>query len=48
MIEGNTQSSSVIKLFRKSIKDIPLWNNEMIKNEYNRIEKISDPFYFEK
>ena len=47
MIEGNTQSSSVIKLFQKSIKDIPLWNNEMIKNEYNRIEKISNCDYFE-
>ena len=47
MIEGNHQSSSVTKLFQKSIKDIPLWNNEMIKNEYNRIEKISNCDYIE-
>lgn len=47
MIEGNHQSSSVTKLFQKSIKDIPLWNSEMIKNEYNRIEKISNCDYIE-
>ena len=47
MINGNTQSGSVIKIFQKSLKDIPLWNNEMIKNEYLRIEKISNCDYFE-
>ena len=47
MIQGNNQSASVTKLFQKSIKDIPLWNNEMIKNEYNRIEKISNCDYIE-
>lgn len=47
MIQGNQQMSSVTKTFQKSLKDIPLWNNEMIKNEYNRIEKISNCDYFE-
>ena len=47
MIHGNTQSGSVVKLFQKSLKDIPLWNNEMIKNEYFRIEKTSNCDYFE-
>ena len=47
MIQGNAQSGSVVKLFQKSLKDIPLWNNEMIKNEYVRIEKTSNCDYFE-
>lgn len=47
MIQGNSQSGSVVKLFQKSLKDIPLWNNEMIKNEYIRIEKTSNCDYFE-
>merc|ERR1711916_377415 len=47
MVNGNTQTSSVTKVFQKSLKDIPLWNNEMIKNEYSRIEKISNCDYFE-
>jgi len=47
MIQGNQQISSVTKTFQKSLKDIPLWNNEMIKNEHNRIEKISNCDYFE-
>ena len=28
MIQGNQQMSSVTKTFQKSLKDIPLWNNE--------------------
>ena len=47
IIENNNQHSSVVKVFQKSLKDIPLWNNEMIKNEYSRIEKISNCDYFE-
>lgn len=47
IIENNNQHSSVVKVFQKSLKDIPLWNNEMIKNEYGRIEKISNCDYFE-
>tara|TARA_Y200000002_G_C22652221_1_gene651897 strand:+ start:202 stop:1551 length:1350 start_codon:yes stop_codon:yes gene_type:complete len=47
IIEGNNQTSSVVKIFQKSLKDIPLWNNEMIKNEYSRIQKISNCDYFE-
>jgi hypothetical protein len=47
MVNGNNQSGSVIKLFQKSLKDIPLWNNEMIKNEYIRIERTSNCDYFE-
>merc|ERR1711916_399268 len=47
IIENNNQHSSVVKVFQKSLKDIPLWNNEMIKNECSRIEKISNCDYFE-
>ena len=47
MIENNVQSSSAIKTFQRSLKEIPLWNQDMIKNEYNRIEKLSKCDYFE-
>ena len=45
--ENKTQSSSLIKTFQKMLKEIPQWNNEMIKNEYNRILKVSNCDYFE-
>lgn len=45
--EKNVQTSSVIKTFQKTLKEIPQWNNEMIKNENNRIEKISNCDYLE-
>jgi hypothetical protein len=45
--EKKTQSTSVIKLFQKSLKDIPLWNIDMIKNEHNRIEKVSNCDYLD-
>ena len=45
--EKKTQSTSIIKLFQKSLKDIPLWNIDMIKNEHNRIEKISNCDYLD-
>jgi hypothetical protein len=48
MIENNVQNSSAIKTFQRSLKEIPLWNQDMIKNEYNRIEKLSKCDYFEK
>ena len=47
IIKGNKQSSSVIKIFQKSLKDIPLWNSEIIKIEYNRIENSSNCDYFD-
>ena len=45
--EKNIQTSSVIKTFQKSLKEIPQWNQDMIKNEYNRIEKISNCDFIE-
>ena len=47
LYEKKTQSTSLIKMFQKSLRDIPLWNNEMIKNEHLRIEKISNCDYLE-
>ena len=47
MMQHNMQSTSAIKAFQRSLKDIPGWNQDMIKNEYNRIEKTSKCDYFE-
>jgi len=47
LYEKKEQSTSLIKMFQKSLRDIPLWNNEMVKNEYIRIEKISNCDYLE-
>ena len=46
-VEYNTQSSSVIKSFQKALRDIPLWNQEMINREYDRILNSSRCDYFE-
>lgn len=46
-IEYNTQTSSVIKSFQKALRDIPLWNQEMINREYDRILNSSKCDYFE-
>ena len=45
--EKKIQSSSIIKTFQKMLKEIPQWNLDMINNEYNRIEKLSNCDYFE-
>ena len=45
--EKKTQTSSIIKTFQKMLKEIPQWNNEMIKNEFSRIEKVSNCDYIE-
>jgi len=45
--EKNVQSSSVIKVFQKNLKEIPQWNQELIKKEYSRIEKLSKCDYLE-
>jgi len=45
--EKNVQSSSIIKVFQKNLKDIPQWNQELIKKEYSRIEKLSKCDYLE-
>ena len=45
--EKKTQSTSIVKLFQKNLKDIPLWNIDMIKNEHNRIEKVSNCDYLD-
>ena len=47
MIENNHQSASAVKVFQKSLKEIPTWNNDMIRGEYSRIEKISKCDYLE-
>ena len=45
--DTNKQSSSLIKMFQKMLKDIPSWNQEIINKEYVRIEKLSNCDYFE-
>ena len=45
--KNKTQNSSLIKTFQKMLKDIPQWNQEIIKNEYSRIEKISNCDYID-
>jgi hypothetical protein len=45
--EKNVQSSSIIKVFQKNLKEIPQWNQELIKKEYSRIEKLSKCDYLE-
>ena len=45
--ENKTQSSSLIKTFQKMLKEIPQWNQEVIKTEYLRIEKLSNCDYFD-
>ena len=44
---NKTQSTSLIKEFQKTLKEIPQWNHDMVINEYNRIEKISNCDYLE-
>lgn len=45
--EKNIQSASVVKTFQKNLREIPLWNQETIKNECERIEKLSNCDYLE-
>ena len=45
--EKKIQNHSIIKTFQKTLREIPQWNQDMIKNEYVRIEKISNCDYFE-
>ena len=45
--EKKIQSYSIIKTFQKMLKEIPQWNQDMVNNEYNRIEKLSNCDYFE-
>jgi len=45
--ETKTQNSSIVKTFQKMLKEIPQWNQDMIKNEYNRIEKLSNCDYID-
>ena len=45
--ENKPQTSSVVKTFQKALKEIPQWNQDMIKNEYNRIERTSNCDYFD-
>jgi len=45
--ENRTQSSSLIKTFQKMLKEIPQWNQDVIKTEYARIEKLSNCDYFD-
>jgi len=41
------QNSSIVKTFQKMLKEIPQWNQDMVKNEYNRIEQLSNCDYFD-
>ena len=45
--EKKPQSSSIVKTFQKMLKEIPQWNQDMIKKEYERIEQLSKCDYFE-
>jgi hypothetical protein len=45
--ENKVQSTSLIKEFQKTLKDIPQWNHDIVINEYNRIEKVSNCDYLE-
>ena len=45
--ENKPQNSSIVKTFQKTLKEIPQWNQEMIKKEYSRIEKLSNCDYFD-
>ena len=45
--DKKTQGTSIIKTFQKTLKEISQWNQDIIKNEYDRIEKISNCDYIE-
>ena len=45
--EKQTQSGSITKIFQKTLREIPQWNQEMIKNEFSRIEKVSNCDYID-
>ena len=45
--EKKPQSSSLIKTFQKMLKEIPNWNQDIINNEYSRIEKLSNCDYID-
>ena len=45
--EKKTQSSSLIKTYQKMLKEIPQWNQDIINNEYSRIEKLSNCDYID-
>ena len=46
-IENGGQNGSVIKAFQKVLRDIPMWNQEMINREFERIMSSSKCDYFE-
>ena len=48
MIEKNMQSTSVVKAFQKSLREIPTWNSVTIHDEVDRIEKASQCDYFDR
>lgn len=45
--ETKMQNSSIVKTFQKMLKEIPQWNQDMVKNEYNRIEQLSNCDYID-
>ena len=45
--ENKIQNSSLIKSFQKILKEVPQWNIDNIKNESERIIKISNCDYFD-
>jgi hypothetical protein len=48
LLQNNGKQTSVVKNFQKVLKEIPQWNQEMIKKEYGRILKLSSCDYIDK
>ena len=48
VLQNNVKQVSIIKNFQKVLKEIPQWNQEMIKKEYGRILKLSSCDYIDK
>jgi len=48
VLQNNAKQPSVAKNFQKVLKEIPQWNQEMIKKEYGRILKLSSCDYIDK
>jgi hypothetical protein len=45
--EKNQQSKSIAKVFQEALKEIPLWNQDIIEHECIRIIKVSNCDYLE-
>lgn len=45
--EKNQQSRSIARVFQEALKEIPLWNQDIINHECDRIIEVSNCDYFE-